>query len=124
MGAIPENSQRMYKGLVRMLTDVRMEGNHDYIEPDTFADESRDSPHVKTIDTSDRRIPRQIRKIKDILAGDVEFDLHRWYDQAIYVEVWLEKQAMYSTFESILDDYEVGIQSSKGFNSLSILYEA
>lgn len=44
--------------------------------------------------------------------------------QPKYVEVWIEKQAMHSTFENILEGYQVGIQSSKGFNSISMLYQA
>jgi hypothetical protein len=57
-------------------------------------------------------------------------DAHRhykppiWYKQPKYVEVWIEKQAMYSTFESILSDKQVVVQSGRGFNSLTALYKA
>ena len=46
MGAIPENNTKMYKGLVRMLTEVRMEGNDVEVRPDTFSDDSRPEPQV------------------------------------------------------------------------------
>jgi hypothetical protein len=124
IGAIYENSQKMYKGLVRMLTDVRMEGRDPEVRPDTFADESRDSPDVDQVITLEQWVDNQVSDIKDLISGEITFEPHRWYGQPKYVEVWIEKQAMYSTFQSILEDYEVGIQSSKGFNSLSMLFEA
>lgn len=124
IGAIPENSQRMYKGLVRVLTDVRMEGADPVVRPDTFAVESRDAPYVEEIESLEDWVNNQISDIKYLINGEITFQLHRWYGQSKYVEVWIEKQAMYSTFQSILEDYEVGIQSSKGFNSLSMLFEA
>ena len=45
-------------------------------------------------------------------------------EQPKYIEVWIEKQAMYSTFRSILSGWQVIIQPSHGFNSLSTLFEA
>ena len=44
--AILENSQKMYKGLVRILTDVRIEGTDSEVRPDTFADESRNAAEM------------------------------------------------------------------------------
>jgi hypothetical protein len=124
MGAIPENSFRMYKGLVRMLTDVRMEGTDDLVRPDTFSDESRSSPEEEIILTAENWAEYQTRKLKKLLNGDTEFVPHPWQNQPYYVEVWIEKQAMYSTFEAILEYRMVAIQSSKGFNSLSTLFTA
>ena len=47
----------------------------------------------------------------------------RWYNQPKYVEVWLEKDAMVGTFQSILRGIEVRIVPMKGFASMSFLYE-
>jgi hypothetical protein len=121
MGAIPENSIKMYKGLDRMLTDVRMEQEDPIVAPDTFADDSRPDP-----DRIDMETPQEFAEdwADTIENAHLQYKAPRWYKQPKYVEVWIEKQAMYSTFESILSDKQVVIQSGKGFNSLTALYRA
>jgi hypothetical protein len=124
IGAIPENSMRMYKGLVRMLTDVRMEGTDRDVNPATFSDESRESPDDEEIQTAQGWAEAEADYLKRLLNGENNFQPHPWQNQPYYVEVWIEKQAMYSTFESVLQGKMVAIQSSRGFNSLSTLFEA
>jgi hypothetical protein len=124
MRVIPENSKKMYKGLLTMLIKVRMEGSDPDIQPDTFSDESRESPYEYDIETLEQWVDDQVSEVQSIIDGEVDFDVHKWMDQPKYVEVWIEKQAMYSTFRSILSGWEVVIQPSHGFNSLSTLFEA
>ena len=124
MGAIPENSPQMYKGLLKMLTRLRMSLKDDDIGPQTFADESRAAPHVNDIKTLDEMIQDEVDYARAILDGNIALKPNRWTRQPKYIEVWTEKQAMYSTFASILKGYDVAIQASKGFNSISMLYQA
>lgn len=93
--AILENSQKMYKGLVRMLTDVRIEGTDLQVRPDTFADESRDAADVDEIESLEDWVHNQVSDIKDLTNGEITFETHGWCDQPKYVEVWIEKQGMY-----------------------------
>jgi hypothetical protein len=93
--AILENSQKMYKGLVRMLTDVRIEGTDPEVRPDTFADESRDAADVDEIESLEDWVHNQVSDIKDLTNGEITFETHGWCDQPKYVEVWIEKQGMY-----------------------------
>lgn len=50
------------------------------------------------------------------------YKIGRWYNQPEYVEVWIEKDAMASTFMSILQDVEVPIAVNKGYSSWTFLY--
>ena len=121
MGALRENSMRMYKGLDRVLTDVRMEGRDPIITPDAFSDESRSDIDSIEIETPQLFAANWVKRF-DILHE--YYDPPIWYSQPKYIEVWIEKQAMYTTFESILSGKQVVIQSSRGFNSLTSLYKA
>lgn len=50
-------------------------------------------------------------------------NIPRWYKQTYYVEVWLEKDAVKGTFQSILKDREVRIVPNRGWSSLSFKNE-
>ena len=50
-------------------------------------------------------------------------NIPRWYKQTHYVEVWLEKDALKGTFQSILKDREVRIVPNRGWSSLSFKNE-
>lgn len=45
-----------------------------------------------------------------------EYTIPRWYKQPNYVEVWLEKEALVSTFRKFLKGKEVNIRKLTGFN--------
>ena len=121
MGAIPANELKYYKGLDRMLTDVRMEQDDDVVKPDTFADDSRIEPEEVEMETPEEYAEAWVSSIQ---SAHERYEPPIWYKQLKYVEVWIEKNAMYSTFQSILSDKQVVIQSSRGFNSLTAMYRA
>jgi hypothetical protein len=102
MGVISENSIKMYRGLITMLKVVRMEGSDPQVQPYSFSDESRNSVEMKEIESLEDWLDRMIRWAEMTITGEDEYVLHKWYNQPYYVEAWIEKQAMYSTFESIL----------------------
>jgi hypothetical protein len=37
----------------------------------------------------------------------------------MYIEAWVEKDALSSIFESVLDDYEIGLNVGRGYTSAS-----
>lgn len=91
---------------------------------DCFADKSRRviGDFDETYLTPQELIDARIKRLKD-----TEFDytdlIPRWYDQPNYVEVWIEKDAMASTFQALLEDMDVRIVSNKGFASMTFLVE-
>src|ERR1043166_9514445 len=72
--------------------------------------------------TPEQLIDARIERLKKS-----EFDykdlVPRWHNQPEYVEVWIEKDAMAGTFQSILEGLDVRIVPNKGFASMTSLYE-
>ena len=91
---------------------------------DCFADNSCDvlGDFDETYWKPEQLIDVQIERLKDTETDYVNC-IPRWHNQPHYVEIWIEKQAMVGTFESILNGYEVRIVPNKGFASMTFLYE-
>jgi len=53
-----------------------------------------------------------------------DYRLPKWSDQPNYVEVWLEKFALASTFQKWLEDFNVVIVPSRGYSSWTFLWQA
>lgn len=47
-----------------------------------------------------------------------------WADQADYVEVWIEKDALAGVLYPVTSEWDVPLMVSRGFSSVSFLYEA
>ena len=47
-----------------------------------------------------------------------------WDDQDVYVEIWLEKDALAGVLVDVTDLWDVPLMVTRGFASLSFLYEA
>jgi hypothetical protein len=54
---------------------------------------------------------------------DSNFDLPFWFNQPIYVEVWLEKEALANILQPIAAKYRVSFVPCRGYPSLSLLYD-
>jgi hypothetical protein len=67
--------------------------------------------------TPDEYIQRYIDKIKEA----ENYTIPRWYKQPNYVEIWLEKDAVVSMFESMLRDREVRIVPNRGWTSATFV---
>jgi hypothetical protein len=52
------------------------------------------------------------------------FHLPHWKGQPVYVEVWLEKQALAALFEQVTDEWHVRLAPCRGYPSLTYLWEA
>ena len=51
------------------------------------------------------------------------FHLPHWKGQPVYVEVWLEKQALAALFEQVTDEWHVRLAPCRGYPSLTYLWE-
>lgn len=98
------NTTEHYKGLDRTLVDTRNAG---LIPMDAFVDNTR-----KIVDISNDVYwtPQSVidyhkAKLKQLPTEYFTFaNIPRWHKQSHYVEVWLEKDAVKGTFQSILNE--------------------
>lgn len=125
-----DNTRSSYTYLDKVLTNARMEGaihpddgdpNNSRLDPSTFADESR--PEA---DMTDLRTPEQYADsfIEELKLLQEYYQPSIWHGQKYYVEVWVEKQALESTFEGILQDRHVTVVANRGYNSLTALQQS
>lgn len=69
--------------------------------------------------------PRTHRSLKTMLEDQKLFyrrDL--WQDQGVHCEVWLEKESLRNFFTSVTSEYQVPLYVTKGFSSVSFIYNA
>jgi hypothetical protein len=115
------NTKVTYGSLIRETVAARWDGR---LPMDCFADNSREA--IGDFDerywTPQELISARIRNLTDTERDYTDY-IPRWHDQRNYVEVWIEKDAMAGTFESILDGMEVRIVPMKGFASMTFLHE-
>jgi hypothetical protein len=91
------------------------------VEEDAFVDNVRQIINIDDIyETPDEYVQRYIDYIKET---DENYTIPRWYKQPNYVEVWLEKDALVSMFESILSDRQVRIVPNRGWTSRTFVTE-
>jgi hypothetical protein len=115
------NTRASYNSLGRELVNARWDGR---LPMDCFADNTRqvvgsfDEDYYTPNDVIDFRIENLLNTVQDY----TQF-IPRWHNQPDYVEVWIEKDAMVGTFQSILEGYEVRIVPNKGFSSMTFLHE-
>jgi hypothetical protein len=57
------------------------------------------------------------------MPEDYESRIPRWLNQPHYVEIWIEKKAMRSTFEGLVRGREVDIVPFGGYHSVPYLYD-
>lgn len=103
--AIP-NTEKSYKRLGSIVNDARLAGLLDW---DWLVDRGREI---------DRR--SQWEHPRDIInASAKQFHLDWWTDQPVYVEVWVEKQALAGVVERVARRYDVTSLACKGYMSQS-----
>ena len=128
-GMIP-NTPNAYDRLSKVTVEARWKSlecnvNRDERLPiDCFADNSRAvvGDFDETYWTPGQLIDARIKRLQDTESDYTNY-IPRWHNQPNYVEVWIEKDAMVGTFDSILDGHEVRIVPNKGFASMTFLYE-
>lgn len=133
-GLIP-NTPNAYDRLSKVTVEARWKSvqfsqgrnvsDSDEILPiDCFADNSCDvlGDFDETYWKPEQLIDVRIKRLKDTETDYVN-RIPRWHNQPLYVEIWIEKQAMGGTFESILNGYDVRIVPNRGFASMTFVYE-
>ncbi len=106
-----ENLQKNYAKLSDLLGEARMSGLVDW---EVIEDRIRVP-----------KFPNQFDDIKngiDTLARVYRLD--RWQNQANYVEVWVEKDALSGVLEPITNDFHVRLLVNRGYSSISAIHDA
>ena len=108
---IMANNDKQYHKLSRMLTDARMCGHVDW---DVIEDRVR-KPNT----------PAQWDSIRDILDAAVnQYRCDRHSEQANYVEVWVEKDALSGVLLPITRKYHLTLMVNRGYSSVSAMHDA
>jgi hypothetical protein len=114
------NTENSYKRLSRILVQERKEGR---IEFDAIADESGRQVICNFNDSYTHPEEYVMQYTQYLKRVPLHYRIPRWYKQPHYVEVWIEKQALASTFESFLKGRDVRIVINKGFASWTFLHQ-
>lgn len=103
------NSEKSYKGLGKLISDARLAGLIDW---EAIEDRGR-QPDV----------PAQWESIESLVdIASRQFRLPRWASQNIYVELWVEKQALAGVLEPVAHKHHVTLMVNKGYSSQSAMY--
>jgi hypothetical protein len=105
-------TEAAYKRIVvRLLTRMRLTGEIPY--------------GWITDNTRWMRKPRTYSSIPDMLERTAEFYRRALWDSApVYVEIWLEKEALSGVLYDVTEVYDVPLMVTRGYPSLTYLYEA
>lgn len=129
---IIKNSISSYNTLIRELVKARRDGRIPY---EAFEDRTRHSiegayPNPQYDDEKDlfkSAIETYENSEEDALeslkCSSRDYGLPFWWEQPIYTEVWVEKQALNNLFEPITEKYRVTFVPCRGYPSLSLLYD-
>ncbi|MGD1834301.1 MAG: hypothetical protein ACPKQO_01085 [Nitrososphaeraceae archaeon] len=115
------NTQNQYQYLNKVTAKARMNGE---LPIDCFSDQSKSIIQ----DFNDQFVDAQdyINRILVYLEDTpitYKSRIPKWHNQSNYVEVWIEKETLIGTFQSILKGKDVRIVPNKGINNFSFIYE-
>jgi hypothetical protein len=105
------NEERSYKNLGELLGRARLAGLVDWNAIEDRQREPRMHIQFKGIQ----------QRVDSALAN---YRLHRWEDQANYVELWVEKEALAGVLEPIAREHHIVLMVNKGYSSLSAMKES
>jgi hypothetical protein len=110
-GAIAKTEIEYKSTVVRLLTAMRRSGE---IPFGWIADNTRWM-----------RKPRSYSSLTDMLTHSQRFYRRAlWDDQDVYVEIWLEKDALSGVLYNVTAEFDVPLMVTRGYPSISYLYEA
>jgi hypothetical protein len=115
------NTQSKYQYLSKITSEARMKGE---LPIDCFADQSRsiiEDFNDEYIDPN-KYIERKLAYIENFPKIYRNL-IPKWHNQPHYLEIWIEKDALSSTFQSILKDSQVRIVPNRGFSSLTFIHD-
>jgi hypothetical protein len=108
---IVPNTERSYKNVGGTVSDGRLAGLIDW---DAIEDRGRQPKPLTEWES-----PQDIMK-----AVCSQYRLDRWDGQDVYVELWVEKDALSGVLRPIAHEYHVMLAVNKGYSSQSAMYEA
>jgi hypothetical protein len=110
--AVIGKSEAEYKGtVVRLLTEMRLEGK---IPFGWIADNTRWMRKPRTHSSVDQALKRTAEAYRRAV----------WDNQDVYVEVWLEKDALAGVLYDVTSEWDVPLMVTRGYPSISYLHEA
>lgn len=105
------NTQKDYNRLGRIVSDARLAGMVDWNAIEDRTRNLRTMAHwespAEILDTSAR-----------------QFRVARWDRQPVWVEVWIEKEALAGVFDRVCAELDVPLFSCRGYNSQSEMWAA
>jgi hypothetical protein len=114
-----ENSAHSYIKFDRALTEARESG---VINPELIADRSRTAWLPNTISalscTPQEYVHTQLKSILTQPALDM------WENQKYHVELWIEKDALFTLFSRVAQEMQIAMFPSRGYTSVTKLFEA
>jgi len=108
---VVDKTEAGYGKVQRALVDLRRQGRMPW---HWIADNTRWQRKPTTYSGPEQAVMRTARFYRKNL----------WADADVYVEVWLEKDALAGVVMDVTDTYDVPLMVSRGYASLSFLYEA
>lgn len=109
VGFIP-NAIEIYKRIGNLISDLRYSGHIDW---SAMEDRAR---------TND--IPQEFENLSELIQAAINsYKLSRWADQKFYVELFSEKDTMYSRLNPLARKYHIPLNINRGYASSSVIYE-
>jgi hypothetical protein len=111
LGAIRKTETEYKATVCRLLSEMRRDGS---IPFGWIADNTRWM-----------RKPSTFNSLDHILRSAAEtYRRATWTNQSVYVEIWLEKDALSGVLWDVTSEWDVPLMVTRGYPSLSFLYEA
>jgi hypothetical protein len=105
------NLQKQYDRLGNILSDARLAGMVDW---------SAIEDRIRVPE-----IPPEWSSIENIVEAAIDsFRLPRWKNQANYVELWVEKDALAGVLSPIASEHHIPLMVNRGYSSTSAMYES
>ncbi|MHB8898074.1 MAG: hypothetical protein ACYC6Y_04950 [Thermoguttaceae bacterium] len=108
---IIDKTEAQYQTVCRLLAEMRRAGDLPF---DWLADATRWQRKPTTHSSLKSMLRRSARMYRQAL----------WDDQDVYVEIWLEKDALAGVLYDVTAEWDVPLMVTRGYPSLSYLYSA
>lgn len=108
-GVVPKQERRGYNTVQRLLVEMRREGRIPY---SWIVDSSRTIRRPTTFDSMEDALRNTARAYRRSL----------WTDLPVYIQIWLEKEALTGVLWDVTDRWDVPLWVSRGYTSLSYLH--
>ena len=110
LGVVPKTEQG-YRAVVYQLKNMRLDGSIPY---SWIADNTRWQIKPDT----DHDLYPALRRMQRFYRRDF------WTTQPVYVEIWVEKDALVGVVSPISEEFDVPLYVSRGYSSMTALYNA